>query len=430
MFPERKSIVPEYVATQQQRFDAAAQLFGQVYSGYQSIFSVGTDVIRRLTGRPTSAQETVQAANTLTEERLNLAEVRARQTAQGTPTDDIYRLELSSHFAQEYIRTGEEILTAVQKENTNLGNLDAIYRANMTPFGSALRLAGGLGLIIASSADVNWIQNPNIAVTAAEIGIFIGATGVIDTARHIFLQAFQRSRFGLQQASTSNLLRRRASIHEGQITGDEIEDAQPINQQLEQRLSQETLDQLQLDGITRPNLANIVDYSDILRQRTSLRSRLSRSEDLRELVRSRDIARVSRLTRTLLYTALAAGLIFIHMQRAEFCGTGPYVGPDRHTERATGGATSISSWKGLAESVWFKRIFRVDFDVNNPWHRELFDTTYDLDPEGNVRLVQDIVTQLKRKNNDQITTVTRDFFRHGPVRSICDGELDRIYNTP
>lgn len=423
MVPEVKTITPEYIATQQERFNAAAQIFGQTYSRRQNIFSAGTDLIRRITGRPTTTQEIIQAAGDLQEARLNLAETRARDAAQNATSDALYRQVLANHFAQEYLATGEEVLAATQVENTNLGHIDNVYRANMNPGGSSLRLAGGLGLILAAG-PLNWIQGPN-GVTATEVGIFLGATGVLDTARQIMLQTFQRSRVGLALASTANLIRRQASIHEGQITGDEIENAQLVNQVLQGRLAQETLDQLERDEIIRPNFIN----PDILKQRDSLRNRSSRYDHLLELVRARDTARVSRLTRTLLYTALAVGLIYVHASRPEYCGERTFPNPDRFTESITEGATGLSSWKGVAENEWFKRIYGVDFDRTNPQHRIMFDTTYDLDKEGNDRLVDDITRQLKRKN-PQIRSVTRDLFRHGIMNEICEGELNIIIDNP
>lgn len=426
MNPEVKIIRPEILEAQQDRFRAAAERFAQEYArGQNQFLTLGRTLWTRITGRQTPHQQIKEATADLTEARLNLAEARARQLAQNTPDDTTYQQVLADGFAQQYRITGQEILGTTQVENSNLGAIDDIYRFNMRA--GLLRLVSGAGLVAAASGALNWIQGPN-AITATEIGIFLGGTGILDTARQIFLYSFNRSGIAPFTASTASLIRRKASINEGQITGDEIAGADPINIELETRLARETLAQLQIDGINSPDLTNPKDYSDILRQRESLRSRLPRYNDLRELVRSRDTARVSRLTRTLLTTALAAALIYSHASRFEDCGSRTFPQPDTFIQQITGGVTNTSSWRGIAENEWFKRNFGRDFNPKDPQDRIIYDKLYQNDPEGNNQLIEQIVLQSKRKN-PQIHSSGRDLLKHGSLSEICPGELDRIFDA-
>lgn len=425
MVPERKIIDRQIVATQQTRSDTASQRFGQAYSNRQNMFSVGADFIRRIAGRQTTGSEIDQSIAAAQEERLNLAEVRARQAAQGALNDTIYRQELATHFAEEYFRVGNEIAVTTQAETQTPGLINNLYRGYTTAAGATLRLLAGMGILWASREI---IQNPNYAAGMADIGILIAASGVMDTTRHLFLQAFNRNRNGAGFLNVTQLIRRRASVQEGQITGDELDGPGVLENVLQTRLTQEVRDQLEIDGITRPDLRNFTNFKDILRQRVSLRDRIPRYEDLKELVRARDIARVSRLTRTLLLTVLAVGLLNHYVQRPEFCGYGAYTSSDPEVERMTGGITGLSSAKGDAERIWFKRLTGKDFDMNNPKDREIFDSTFNLDPEGNTKIIQQIVSDMKNKPGREF--VTPDLFKHGRFWLVCNAELDGIYNRP
>lgn len=430
MVPERKTIDPAVIATQQELFNARSQQFGQIYSRGQNFLSTGTDIIRRITGRPTHQQELSSAISNLTETRLNLAEARARMAVQGIMDNITYREQLAINFAHQYIATGQEVLAAARVENTNIGLLDGLYRANMNPFGAAIRLAsGGILGFVGSEANFN---DPNVAAAFVEAGIFLGLSGGLDTVRHLWLQTFDRSRFNLNRASTANLLRRRSSIQEGQITGDEVLGSVFINQELEGSLAGETLAQLELDGIQRPDFLNPNDLSDILRQRDSLRFRVQRYEDLTGLVRSRDISRVSRLTRTLLYTLLAAGLIQAQINRPEYCGEADYSNPDEKVAAFAGGLSNLSSLKGKAEADWFKRFSGRDFDHESPEDRELFDTVYNTDPEGNAEIVRRIAEEIKGKN-PELRFATPDLFFHKDGKDfweVCLGKQDTVYRIP
>lgn len=425
MNPEVKLISPAILAAQRDRFNGAAERFGQEYArGQNQFLTLARTLHARITGRPTPFQQIREAITNLTEARLNLTEARARQAAQGTPDDITYQQVLSTHMAREYIATGQEVLTTAQVENSNLGVIDDIYRVNTRA--GFLRFVGGTGLVLAANT-LNWIQGPN-AVTATEIGIFLVTTGVIDTAREIFLSSFNRSRIAPFTTSTASLIRRRASIQEGQITGDETEGSEIIDHELSARLAHETLAQLQLDGVRKPDLTNPKDYFDILRQRESLLSRLPRCADLRELVRSRDIARVSRLTRTVMYTTLLAGLIYSHASRPEYCGSRTFPQPDTFIQRITGGVVNTSSWRGIAENEWFKRNFGRNFNPQDPQDRIQYNTLYQYDPAGNNNLIEQVVLQLKSKN-PQIHSSGRDLLQHGVFNEICGGELNRIFDT-
>lgn len=429
MNPEIKLVTPEYIAAQQERFNAAAQHFGETYSrGQNMVTSIGRNIWARVTGRPTHGEQITQAIQDLTETRLNLAEVRARQTAQGIADITAYQNQLANQFSREWYATGTNILDIATVENTNYGILDGLYRANLSA-GPAFRLVGGAALILAATANgLNLIQGPE-AVIATEAGAFIAATGAVEVARQIFLGLYTRSRMNIIGANSVSLIRRRASIHEGQITGDELGDSDPIDLNLQARLGDEIRSQLQQDGIRRPDLTNPADVSDILRQRGSLRLRLPRYQDLNELVRSRDLARRSRLVRTILYAAAAAGVVVFQLNQPEYCGTRDFPQPDPRMEQASGGAVYISSWRGIAENEWFKRIHGRDFNRLDPDEAERYQAAYQYDPEGNDQIIEKIVVELKKKN-PQIKSAGRDFLIHGTMYEICGGELDSIYDQP
>lgn len=422
MVPERKTIDPQYIATQQQIFEASAQRWGQLYTRGQSIFSTGTDIIRRLTSRPTPKQELDLATADLAENRLNLSEARARYAALGAASDVTYRQLLSTNFSLEYTETGGQILATTQTENNNLGFLDAIYRANMGPFLMGVRVIGG-GLLMAAGMEQPSQHDPITAAAMVEAGVFFAATGAFDIARYGLVSALRRS--GDIAGNTTALIRRKASIHEGIITGDEYGDSATIDLELQTRMAAETHDRLRQDAIARPDLVNITDYSDILAQRASLRERAPRHDHISELIKSRDIARVSRLTRTLLYTALAVILIGTHLSRPEYCGTGNYVNPDEKIGAVTG-TSDISSLRGLTQSMWFERIYNRPFDPENPQDRELFDVTYSQDPKGNDEIFDKIGQEIRRKNPG-LQFVTRDLFRHGKYWLVCNPELNQAY---
>lgn len=409
MRPEVKLITPAHVAAQQAIFDGEAERFGQLYARGQNQF--------RGERTPISAVIT-----SLTEARLNLTETRARQTAQAVLDDLLYRQTLAASFAHEYMATGDTILAATQRENSDLGFVDGAYRANMTFDGASLRALGGIGLI--SAAVYGWIMDPN-AMIAAEAGIFIGTTGILDATRHLLLRSFLRNGRNTNGASTANLIQRQASFREGLTTGDEIDGPQPINQALEQRLAGEVLSQLELDGIRRPDMLNPTDYSDILCQRVSLRSRLPRYEDLPELVQSRNIAKGSRLTRTLLCSALAAGLLFVHFSRPEDCGTSAFSAPDPFMQEVTG-ASKVSSVRGMAEAQWFRRVFRKPFNLEDPKDREAFDRAYESDRETNEQVINEIYRLIRAANPDMVTggLISHD----GLVNNLCQGAIGRATN--
>lgn len=427
MVPEAKFITAEYVTSQQQRFNVAAQQFGETYARGQNMLFMGRDLLSRVAGRRTHSDEMRQAITNLQETRLNLTEVRARRVAQAAPNDLIYQQELATHFTQQYYAIGEEALTAAQIKNSNLGIVDDVYRISTRPEGTALRLIVGGALFLTTSTAMNLIQGEN-AVTAREIATFLLTSGGLNFARQIFLGSFSRSRVNLSFASTASLIRHQASIHEGQITGDEVETVQPINAILEPRLREAVLSQLQLDGITRPNYANPADLTDILRQRDSLRARIPGYEDLPALERSRNIARFSRLTRTLIVAGVAAFLISGHITRPAYCGSRTFPLPDTIMQNATDGALDISSWRGIAENEWFKRIYGRDFNPANPQDRIKFDKAYQYDVVGNNELIEAIVARLKEKN-PQIKSAGRDFIKQGELRDICEDELDTIYSS-
>lgn len=424
MTPERKFIDVTIINAQQARFDALRASFGEAYSRGQNMFgSLGADLLARVSGRQTPSQELNQIADDLNEARLSVAEARARRVAQTAPNDSTYRQRLARVFARSHRIAGEEILNSTDQENTSLGFLDEAYRWNMRPEGSTARVLIGGGLLIAAGG-LNLIQGPN-ALTASEIGVFLAATGAVDLARSLFLGETARTLPNLNTASLSNLIRRKASVQEGQITGDGVENANLINVELQNRLQQETLNELNLRATGKPNFVNLLDMTDILAQRDALRARVENFADVRELIKARNIARVSRLTRTLLYTVLAVGIINFHMGRHEYCGTRDFPNPDTYIESITGGASGISSIRGIAANEWFKRIYSRDFVRGQD--EALFGTAYDLDPEGNEQLIWEIGRQIKTKN-PQRDMVGRDFVQHGLLNDICRGEQNRIYN--
>lgn len=425
MVPEVKIITPADVTAQQGWFNTTTEKFGQEYARGQNQFKTGRNLLAKLTGNPAPAQQIRESIVNLTEARLNLAEVRARRAAQGAPDDATYQQLLAANFAREYFVTGQQVLTNTQTENSNLGIVDDIYRANSNQRGSELRLAGGLALITVATGTFNLIQGPN-AATVTEIGIFIAATGALDTARQIFLGSFNRSRVNLAVASVTSLIRRRASVHEGQITGDEVDGSLPMDQQLEQRLAVEILEQLQLDTIRRPDLINPTDHSDILRQRTSLRRRLPGYEDVPELVRSRDSARTGRLARTVLAVIVAGGLGYHHFTRFEDCGSRTFIHPDTLMQQSTG-AKNVSSLKGMAQNELFKSIYGRDFDPKNPDDRKNFDKTLRSNPVTYGKIVDEITEQIKRKNPN--ATIIGDIIIWSDLNDVCKNELKGIYDT-
>lgn len=426
MVPEIKLIIPEYVDRQQQRFDAAAQGFGEIYARGQNMFFVGRDLLSRIAGRRTHSEEIIEAIANLQEARLNLTEVRARQAAQTAPDDLVYRQELSAHFAREYYVTGQEALTAARIENSNLGAVDDVFRVYIRPDGTAFKLLTGGVLMLAASGGAGFIQGEN-AATTREIATFFLTTGGLNLARQIFLNSFSRSRVNISTASTASLIRRRASIHEGQITGDETESSQSIDAALQPRLGEEILNQLQLNGINRPDFTNPADMSDILRQRESLRSRVSAYVDLPALERSRNIARFSRLTRTLLVAGVAAFLISGHIQRPEYCGSRTFPQPDVVMQTATGGAIDISSLRGMAQNEWFKSIYGRDFNPKDPNDQTRFDKARKYDSVTYAKLIKAIGDRIREKN-PQVTFIG-DFVKQGTVQNLCPAELQDIYTT-
>ncbi len=424
MNPEQKLVDQHYINMAQERFNTATARFAGLYSRGQNMFSVGGDLLARISGRRTPTEQMDMAINELTEARTQLVEVNARFPSQALDNVLEYRTSVANNVGDQWIETGQQIVDATTASNTRAGWLDIAYRANSTIFGALLRAATGGALITASSGS-GWIQGVN-ATTATEVGLFALATGAIDFARHVWLDRTSRNIDNPNLADTDLLIDRQASMQEGLVTGDNFMPTAAIDAELQERLIVETLDQLRVDGIVPLDRGNLKDYSDIEKQRSSIGARLDRYNELRKWVRSRDIAKNWRLIRVLGYTALALGVIAYHQGRPEFCGTRT-IGPDQAVGNIFGnGVTDIHSIDGIADDDYHIGVYKRPF-IRGADETQLENTLSLLGAKERVRI---IIQRVLNKNIENIDMLTDEHFRVKPGRqfnNICPGDLDRAF---
>lgn len=443
----RDSITVNDIRAQKAAFDAASENFAREFVRGQGMWTGLRTAASWATGTETPQQRIQSYAGNVREEMSRLIELRSRAFAAAAPAgnDPLYRERLARKAAKEQIKLTRQIRMDLMDANSTQGVLDQTYRYYINLMGDAMKLGTGFilalgGRIIGGEAEVaaNYAAAPFIAAF------------LMDTGRRAYLEATTRNNINTQGLGTDELKRRGASLIEGWVTGD-LEGVQiqgPILDELEQRAARDVRVRLDSDGVKRPDFmlpntdpANIENRETT---RTALSDSLARYNLEQELIRSRDVARGSRQIRTLLALgaiATAASLYFMRPapepepEPRPVCGEQDLKDDDWRMRQQIG-TGGVSSLRGIAENLWFRRIYGRDFNHNNAQDRVDYDRAWGLDIEGNSRIVDELVREIKAKNPD-LRMVGTDLFMKdnppggtGPIRSVqvlCDLELNQTY---
>lgn len=430
------TITPANLAMARSGFEAARDRFALAYARGANMFSFIRD---RLTGRP---DEAVAAAIDLRTSTLRLAEYEGRgSVVSGTIPG--FRAEVALGAARAHQESQDDVVVAATEAVQTPGAWTAASRVWSGPEGDGLKVITTVVLAGASYVGLGYGNSADIINHAA---VAAGAVTAMDLGRRMVLAASTRNADGLT-GRIAELVRRKASVDEGTISGDVFPEyfAQPAGQvlsgEIEDRTEDALVEALYANDVQRPPLTRY-DADWTLGLRTVIGDALRRFDQVPELVRSRDIAVRSRLLRTVLALGVAAGVTghyFLTRQpvpevRAGNCPIISFPDLNEHT-RQSAGLAEVADFSGIAKDVFFINAFGVPYDHSEN-HRILLENLINENPAGNQRILNAIVKFLKEEN-PQLDLVTPDKFKirdaQGRVVNmvgICDArQLQDIYKN-
>jgi hypothetical protein len=436
MGPESETTVtPANLGMARANFEAARDRFALAYARGANMFSFIRD---RVTGRP---DEAITASVDLRANTLRLAEYEGRSSVI-SPTVNGFRAEVARGAAQSHAESQDDVVEAATEAVQTPGLWTAASRVWSGPEGDFIKLATTTVIAGAHLIGLGYGEGRDVIAHAA---VFSGAITAMDLGRRAVLETTTRYA-GALPGRIAELIRRKASLDEGAITGDifpayfEQPPADLVSGELEDR-SEDALNQaFYANDIQRPPLIrNDAVWTGQLR--TVITDTLNPFDQTQELIRSRDISVKSRLARTVLAVALAGGVAGHYFAtrttapevRGDNCPIISFPDPNLHAQQALN-LPDVAHFSGIAKNMFFKRAYGVDFD-HSPSHTELLNKLINEDPFGNNRIINAIAGRL-RTANPQVVMVTPDAFKlKGPngesvaLVGICDPrELNSIYN--
>lgn len=440
---DRISLNVQDIRAQRTRFDAAAEAFGTEYAHGQSAWSVLRTPLAWVRGVETPKQRITRLGDELKEEMTLLVEFRARVFAAnlpggGIPTTDQYRERLTQKAAKEQIKLSRRVARITDEANTNLGVADDAYRGYISENADAAKfLIAGLS---AGAAGVGLIQG-EAAVGAYYFASGLGGLGLMDLARRGTLRGNLRHADNINAASRSELLKRVASIEEGNITGDEglNNELRELYGELQIRAQRSLGMRVNSDNILRPNF--MLPSNDPVNKATRETTRKALTDTLAqysiqdELIRSKDSAKGTRRLRLALAATLITGLATHYLTRpapelpptpAPYCGIRQFpVGDPFYGDKIR--VDSVHSFTGIAEEIWYKRTTGESFRPEVPEDRKRFNDIIELDEVGNRRTIGGLARALKEKNQYVAKFVSPDGFTANMILELCPEEINEVF---
>ena len=437
MGPESETTVtPANLGMARTRFESARDRFALAYARGANMFSFLRD---RITGRP---DEAVTASIDLRPSILRLAEYEGRSSVV-SGTVNGFRAEVAQGVAQSHGELQDDVVVAATEAVQTPGAWTGISRIWSAPEGDVIKLATTAALAGAHYAGFGYGESRDVITHAA---IFSGAITAMDLGRRVILETSTRYAGNLP-GRIAELVRRKASLDEGAITGDifpaffEEPPATVIAGELEDRSEDALNEALTANNIQRPPLVrNDVAWTSQLRG--VIGDTLEPFDQTQELIRSRDISVRSRLTRTVLAAALAVGLTghyFATRQpepevRGGNCPVIYFPDLNQHTSQSVS-LDNVAHFSGIAKNIFFRNAFGIDYNHSQD-HNQRLQNLINQDPEGNNRIINAISRTLRDQNPD-VTLITPDMFKirnadgtDVRLTGICSpDQLRNIYST-
>lgn len=414
---------PATEAAARTAFDGANSKFAGEFARGHGWFS---DIADRVRGLPTSREKIDPLARGLRDTKAFLAEIIGRRQTPGMATDLVFRDNLSTGISIAHVGLGSEVINSSQEATHTTDPLGNIYRGYLQSDGA--RALGG-AVLYAAANGLGWITGEN-ATLATEASVILAGTGVIDLARRGFVDWTTRHLRGLP-STIAEVLRRKASVAEGEITGDYIDYIPPANTLLtlsnaqQAHLECDIRAQLETNGIVRPAVVPIGNTTWAPGLRETIRPALGRADETEELIRAREAAKFSRLIRTVLATMLLAGVSYAHLTREPVCGVTGF--PDASDESVArfGQPDRVSMW-GKAEEYAFRARYGHSFNRDSAWDQEHIALDR-VEPGYGDRITS--MSQDLRSINPQLSWVDGDrFLARGTFNEPCFPGQQRSFN--
>lgn len=410
MGPESETtITPANMAMARTRFETSRDAFARAYAEGQNMLAFARNWI---TGRPDRAAEEARELRTNT---LRLAEYMGRDSVvSGTVPG--FRAEVASGTARAYSELQDDAVTASTEAVQTSGAWTGVSRFWASPYGDGLKMLT-TGVLVAGHYFGWGYGDQRDMISHAAIAA--GAIASMDVGRRLILETSTRYAEALP-VRIAELIRRKASIDEGTITGDfnpalANQPGRAISDELANRTETALRNAFDANNIERPPLTRI-DPAWTSGLRNVIESTLAPFDQTQELIRSREVAASSRLARTALALALAAGLTGHYFLTrgpvpevtAGNCPVISFPDPNLHAEQSIG-LNNVAHFSGIADEVFFFNAFDRSFN-HSERDKQLLENLKNQDRFGNNRIVRQIARTL-RDQNPQLQLVDTDTFR-------------------